>query len=246
MNIWVRDIRMAVLASLVLLLIGVCAASAQPPRFEIFGDDAGRHPPGFAGIGAVLSVEVDGETNEEQIIISAVIPGTPAEKAGIRPGDRILEIDGEPVEDLTLKEVVERIRGEEGTEVKFTLVREGEDDLLEVGIVRDNIRVGVPPDFMGQRPGRRGGMMGQMPGGPGGMMGPMMGMMPQPQPVMLIDQGYLYILTGNVLFKLDAETLEQINAVHLIPPPPPPGMMGPPPPRPPPEGMLIPAPPRAP
>jgi len=78
-------------------------------------------------------------------------------------------------------------------------------------------------------------MMGPMPGGPGGMMGPMVRMMPQPQPVMLIDQGYLYILIGNVLFKLDAETLEQINAVHLIPPLPPPpppltpGLLPPPP-----------------
>ena len=72
--------------------------------------------------------------------------------------------------------------------------------------------------------------------GQGGMRA-MARMMTQPQPVMLIDQGYLYILTGNVLFMLDAETLEQINAVHLIPPPPPEGMMRPlplPPPPPPP------------
>jgi len=211
-DIWVREIRMTVLGCIVLLLIGACAAGAQPPRVEIHAGNAGQQPPGFAGIGAVLDLEVDEKTNEQQAIIRAVIPGTPADRAGLRPGDRVLEIDGEPVEGLTLGEIVERIRGEEGTEVKLTLVREGQAEPVEVGIVRDRI-LDRPP----------------FPDRPGGMMEPMAGMMPQSAPVMLIDQGYLYILTGDVLYKLDADTLEQINAVHLMPPPPP-GMM-------PPEGL---------
>jgi len=43
-------------------------------------------------------------------------------------------------------------------------------------------------------------------------------------PVMIVEKPYLYILAGNVLYQIDAETLEQINAVYLVPPPPPEGM----------------------
>ena len=59
--------------------------------------------------------------------------------------------------------------------------------------------------------------------GPGGQRA-MMRMMPPPAPVMIVDKPYLYILTGNVLYQIDSETLEQINAVHLVPPPPPEAM----------------------
>ena len=52
----------------------------------------------------------------------------------------------------------------------------------------------------------------------------MMRMMQPPAPVMIVEKPYLYILSGNVLYQIDSETLEQINAVHLMPPPPPEAM----------------------
>jgi len=66
--------------------------------------------------------------------------------------------------------------------------------------------------------------------GQGGMRGMARMMMPPPAPVMLIEGQRLYILSGNVLYKFDTQTLEQMEAVRLIPPPPPEGMRGPPPP----------------
>ena len=55
----------------------------------------------------------------------------------------------------------------------------------------------------------------------------MMRMMPSPAPVMIVEKPYLYVLVGNVLFQIDSETLEQINAIYLVPPPPPEGMQRP-------------------
>lgn len=87
----------------------------------------------FEGIGAELAQE-DGF-----ITVVAPIKGTPAERAGIRPGDIIIEIDGESSTDITVLEAVTRIRGEKGTEVVLTVVREGER--IEVPIIRDTIDI---------------------------------------------------------------------------------------------------------
>jgi carboxyl-terminal processing protease len=73
----------------------------------------------FSGIGAELSRE------KEQLVIVAPISGYPAEEAGLRAQDAILEIDGEPTYDLSLTEAVNKIRGPAGTEVELTIGREG-------------------------------------------------------------------------------------------------------------------------
>jgi len=87
----------------------------------------------FEGIGAELSKE------NGFVIVVAPIKGTPADKAGIRPGDIIIEIDGESSTDITVYEAVKLIRGEKGTEVVLTVVREGES--LEVPIIRGTIDI---------------------------------------------------------------------------------------------------------
>jgi len=198
----------------VLLLAAACIAVAQP---HVFGRGETPLPEkgmGFAGIGAVLHMATD-EAGEEKIVIGSVIPAGPAAKAGIRDGDRILEVDGKPVKGLGLKEVVERIRGEAGAEVTLKLAREGADEPLEIVVVREQVGplMGFP---RGEQAGEMGGPM---------QMGPVQMGMP-PAPVMLIEDGYLYILIGNVLYKVNAETLEQVNAVHQMPPPPPEGFPG--------------------
>jgi len=58
----------------------------------------------------------------------------PAERAGLREGDRITAIDGDPVRSMALEEVVERLRGEIGSEVEIEVVRDGE--LVTLVIVR--------------------------------------------------------------------------------------------------------------
>jgi carboxyl-terminal processing protease len=89
----------------------------------------------FGGIGATVGVR-DG-----QIIIVAPIPGTPAEKAGIRSGDAILAVNGESTNGLSIEEVVLRIRGQEGTSVTITIRHQGETRPVDLTIVRAQIDV---------------------------------------------------------------------------------------------------------
>lgn len=87
----------------------------------------------FEGIGAYVSKE------DEQIIIVSPIKSSPAEFAGIKAGDVILEIDGEPADDLTVTEAVLKIRGPKGTTVTLLVRHEGESTPVEIRIVRDEI-----------------------------------------------------------------------------------------------------------
>jgi carboxyl-terminal processing protease len=88
----------------------------------------------FEGIGATVAEE------EGQIVIVAPIEDTPAQRAGIRSGDVILEVDGESTEGWTQEKAVLKIRGPSGSTVSL-LIRhpEGDEELLE--IERDEIKV---------------------------------------------------------------------------------------------------------
>lgn len=89
----------------------------------------------FEGIGA--------EIQEEKGTIKIVSPikGSPAEKAGLRPNDRILEVDGKSIEGMSSSEAVLLIRGEKGTKVKLKIQRAGTKAPMEVTIVRDEIPI---------------------------------------------------------------------------------------------------------
>lgn len=89
----------------------------------------------FGGLGIEVSVK------RGQLVIVSPIEGTPAERAGIRPGDRIVAIDGKPTRAMTLHEAVRKMRGPKGTKVKLTIARAGEKKPLEFVLVRDRIRV---------------------------------------------------------------------------------------------------------
>lgn len=71
----------------------------------------------FAGIGAALQI-TDGK-----VIITKVLPGSPALKAGIKSGDIITRVDDKPIKGLSLSDVVKRIRGPVGTEVEIRIQR---------------------------------------------------------------------------------------------------------------------------
>ena len=87
----------------------------------------------FEGIGAEVS-SVDGK-----IVIVSPFKGSPAEKAGIKPNDQILKVDGESVIGLDLYEATLKIRGEKGTKVNLQIQREGLSQPLAVDIKRDEI-----------------------------------------------------------------------------------------------------------
>ncbi len=88
----------------------------------------------FVGIGAEL-----GKENDVLTIVSP-IPGFPADKAGIRARDVIVEINGEPSYDLSVSEAVKRIRGEKGTKVTLKVVRGGTEQLT-FEIIREQITI---------------------------------------------------------------------------------------------------------
>ncbi|TYR76582.1 S41 family peptidase [Rossellomorea vietnamensis] len=87
----------------------------------------------FEGIGAEIQ-EKDGN-----ITIVSPIKGSPAEKAGLRPNDRILEVDGESIQGVGVTDAVLQIRGEKGTKVTLTIQRPGTEESTEVTITRDEI-----------------------------------------------------------------------------------------------------------
>ncbi len=89
----------------------------------------------YFGIGAYVSL--DQQTGYAKI--SGVIEGTPAQEADLRDGDIIYEVDGVSAYGLELTEVVAMIKGEEGTTVHLTLVRDGEQDYVEKDVMRREI-----------------------------------------------------------------------------------------------------------
>ncbi len=89
----------------------------------------------FAGIGAEVQVK------NGQIVIAAPLDGSPAQKAGIRPGDIILEVDGTSVAGLSAQEVVQKIKGPAGTRVTLTLEDPATGHERGLTIKRANIRL---------------------------------------------------------------------------------------------------------
>ena len=89
----------------------------------------------FYGIGAQVGIK-DGLP-----IIVAPFDGSPADQAGLKAGDIIVEVDKEDVTSLPLNEVVNRIRGEEGTEVILTIFRPDTNESLEIPVIRGEINI---------------------------------------------------------------------------------------------------------
>lgn len=87
------------------------------------------------GIGAELVVRNGAPT------VLAPIPGSPAQSAGLRPGDIIVRVDGQDVAGLTLEEIVIKVRGPRGTNVTLTVIHPGDTDLTDLTITRAQITV---------------------------------------------------------------------------------------------------------
>ena len=93
-----------------------------------------------------------GPRNNKVIVIAPFV-GTPAYRAGIRPGDIIIAVDGKPTDNMNTSDVAELLKGPKGTNVKITILREEVDKPMDFNIVRDEIpRASVDLHFM-IRPG---------------------------------------------------------------------------------------------
>ncbi|MGB9856671.1 MAG: S41 family peptidase [Dictyoglomaceae bacterium] len=109
----------------------------DPKAFKTFNEDIKGT---FYGVGMRL------EQKEDKILVVAPIEGTPAYKAGIKPGDQIIAVDNISVEGKAIDEVVAMIRGELGKKVKIKIYRESEKKTYEFELVRVKIEVPVVED----------------------------------------------------------------------------------------------------
>jgi carboxyl-terminal processing protease len=89
----------------------------------------------FGGLGIEITIK-----NGLLTIISP-IDDTPAHRAGLKAGDKIVKIEGELTKDITLMEAVKKLRGKPGTKIDITVLREGEEKLLDFTITRDIIKI---------------------------------------------------------------------------------------------------------
>ncbi|MCF8025068.1 MAG: S41 family peptidase [Desulfobacteraceae bacterium] len=87
----------------------------------------------FGGIGIVIT------KRDGMLTVVSPIEGTPASRAGIRANDVIIKVDGKPTKDMMLWEAVKKMRGEPGTEINITVMREGRSKPMELSLVRDVI-----------------------------------------------------------------------------------------------------------
>ena len=102
----------------------------------------------FEGIGAQVGIR------EDRLTIIAPLPDTPAEQSGIRPGDIILEIDGQSADGISLLEAVSKIRGQRGTSVELLVLHLNQTEATLIAITRgviplETVRFAMRPDGIG-------------------------------------------------------------------------------------------------
>jgi len=107
------------------------SAYLTPERFKEFEEGtAGK----FGGVGLEVYME-DGT-----LTVIAPIEGSPAERAGVRAGDKIVEIDGKPTAGMNVYDAVKVLRGEEGTEVTLGIRRPGSTKVERITLKRDGLK----------------------------------------------------------------------------------------------------------
>lgn len=108
------------------------SAFFEPEQAKLFREDLSGS---LTGIGAEIGIK------DRQLAVIAPLPGTPAERAGLKPGDAILAVDSAPTQDMALEEAVSLIRGTRGTTVRLLILTPGAKQPREVAIVRDVITI---------------------------------------------------------------------------------------------------------
>jgi carboxyl-terminal processing protease len=118
---------------------GMLATLNDPYSVYMDADTANRFTESlessFEGIGAEVGMQ-DGK-----MIIVSPFKNSPAEKAGLKPKDQILKVNGESVDGLDLYEVTLKIRGKKGTKVTLEIAREGVAEPVKIEVVRDEIPI---------------------------------------------------------------------------------------------------------
>jgi carboxyl-terminal processing protease len=103
-----------------------------PKQYESFKQETEGE---FGGVGIEIGME------KGRPVVISPIEGTPAFRAGIKPGDVILEINGEDTSNMSLIDVVQRIRGKVGTKVQLTIYRKGMEKPIKIELERALIKI---------------------------------------------------------------------------------------------------------
>ncbi|MDR3559423.1 MAG: S41 family peptidase [Candidatus Pacebacteria bacterium] len=104
----------------------------DPEQNKEFSQDIGGS---FEGIGAELGVK------DKILTVIAPLDGSPAQKAGLRSGDKILKVNGQSISNMSIDQAVNLIRGPKGSKVTLTIFREGDQNTQDIAITRDTIEV---------------------------------------------------------------------------------------------------------
>jgi carboxyl-terminal processing protease len=106
----------------------------------------------YYGVGMQIG-QRPGKLGKLVIMVMAPIPGSPAFRAGLRPGDVIAKVNGKSTEGMNTEQVAEKLKGPKGTQVHITVAREGYDQPLEFDITRDEISQRSVDDVFLIKPG---------------------------------------------------------------------------------------------
>lgn len=103
-----------------------------PVQAQIFNEDIAGN---FEGVGMEIAIR------DSILTVISPLKDSPSERAGMKAGDRIIKIDDTETRGMTVEVAVQKIRGPKGTQVTFTVVREGESDTKEIKVTRDVITI---------------------------------------------------------------------------------------------------------
>src|SRR5215831_7861496 len=117
----------------------------DPREFQLMREDQKGH---YYGVGMHVAPQANGKTS-----VKAPFPGSPAYKAGLRPGDVIVAVNDKSTEGLNTTEIADLLKGPRGTTVKIVISREGVPDYMTFSVVRDEIERKSVQDAFWIKPG---------------------------------------------------------------------------------------------
>jgi carboxyl-terminal processing protease len=116
----------------------------DPKEYQALRDDQRGH---YYGVGMLVG------TRSGKTVVMAPFPGSPAYRAGLRPGDIISMVNDKPTDNLNTTEIAEMLKGNRGTQVRITIIREGSNEPLSFTVTRDEVKRPSVQDAFWVKPG---------------------------------------------------------------------------------------------